>query len=109
GGWASPAAAEETRRAERLRHVADAGRGCGKRQVGALGAMRDAARLDDMAKQVEVDEIEMHVLILRSPRRQITHNADCARVIMILLRMPRSTKPRALVRRPLQASHCRGS
>ncbi len=68
------AAAHQQRGAERLLHVADAGRGGGQRQMRALGAMRDAARLDDMAEQAEIGEIEVHGGTLRILRRQITRN-----------------------------------
>jgi hypothetical protein len=46
--------------AQRLLHIADARRRGSERQVGALGAMRDASRLDDMAKQTEIGEIKAH-------------------------------------------------
>jgi hypothetical protein len=52
----------------------------------------DAPGLDDMAEQIEVDEIEMHAYILRRLRRLITRNADCAYYFSILLRLMRSTK-----------------
>ena len=43
--------ARQKRRAERLLHVADSRTRCGEREMRALRAMRDAARLHDMAKQ----------------------------------------------------------
>ena len=46
--------------AERILHVADARRGGGQREMRALGAMGDAAGLDDMAEQAEIGEIESH-------------------------------------------------
>jgi hypothetical protein len=46
--------------AERLLHVADAGAGGGERQVRPLGPMGDAARIDHMAEQAEVGEVELH-------------------------------------------------
>jgi hypothetical protein len=66
--------------------------------MGTLGAMRDASGLDDMAEQIEVDEIEMHVYVLRNPRRLITRNADCAYYFSILLRLMRSTKALLTIR-----------
>ena len=45
---------------ERVFHVADAGRGGGKRKMRAFCAVGDAARLDDMAKQAEIGEIKSH-------------------------------------------------
>ena len=50
----------QQRRAERLLHVADAGRGRGQRQMGALGAVGDAAGLHHVAKQAEIGEVEAH-------------------------------------------------
>ena len=47
-------------RAQRALHVADARRGGGERQMGALCAVRNAARLHDMAKQAEIGEVEAH-------------------------------------------------
>ena len=46
--------------AEGLLHLADAGRGRGESQIRALRTMGDAARLDDVAEQIEVREIEAH-------------------------------------------------
>ena len=40
--------------------LADAGRGRRQRQIKPRRAMRDAAGLDDMAKQIEIGEIEAH-------------------------------------------------
>ena len=54
------APAHQKRGAERLLHVADARRGGGERQMRAFGAVRDAARLDDVAKQAEIGEIKAH-------------------------------------------------
>ena len=54
------AAAREQRDAEHVLHIADAGRGCGEREMRALGAMGNAAGFDDMAKQAEIGEIEAH-------------------------------------------------
>ena len=56
-------AARQQRDAERLLHVADAGRGGGERKVGALGAVRDAAGLDHVAKQAEIGQIEAHGML----------------------------------------------
>ncbi len=47
-------------RAEGHLHFADTGRGGGKRQIRARRTMRYAARLDDVAEQIEVGEIEPH-------------------------------------------------
>ena len=52
--------AREQRHAKHVLHVADARRSCGQRQMRALGAMGDAAGLDDMAEQAEIGEIESH-------------------------------------------------
>ena len=54
------AAADQQRRAERLLHVADAGAGRRQRQMRAFRAMGDAARLDDVAEQAQVGEVEAH-------------------------------------------------
>ena len=54
------AVAHQERGAERLLHVADARAGSGERQVGALGAMGDRARLHHVAEQAEVGEVETH-------------------------------------------------
>ena len=54
------ASAREQRHAEHVLHVADARRSCGQREMRALGAVGDAARLDDMAEQAEIGEIESH-------------------------------------------------
>ena len=54
------AAAGEQRHAEHVLHIADAGRGRGQREMGALGAVGDAAGFDDMAKQAEIGQIETH-------------------------------------------------
>ena len=48
------------RGAERVLHVADAGRGGREREVGALGAVGDAAGIDDVAEQAQIGEIEAH-------------------------------------------------
>src|SRR6185295_18219055 len=53
-------AAREQRDAERFLHVADAGRGGGKRKMRPFGAVGDAARLDHMAKQAEIGQIKAH-------------------------------------------------
>src|SRR4051794_31294070 len=47
--------------AERLFHLANARARCSKREMRALRTMRDAARLDDMAKQAQIGKIETHV------------------------------------------------
>jgi hypothetical protein len=73
------AAAHEKRRAEGFLHVADARRGGGQRQMGALGAVRDAAGLDHMAKQTEIDEIEMHPTSLRRTRSQSITMTNCVK------------------------------
>ena len=54
------ASARQQRRAEHVFHIADAGRGGGQRQMGAVGAMGDAAGFNHMAKQAEIGEIETH-------------------------------------------------
>ena len=46
-------AAQEEGRAERLLHVADAGAGGGERQMGPLGPVGDASRLDHVAKKAQ--------------------------------------------------------
>ena len=48
-------AAHQQRRAERLLHVADARARCGEREMRAFRAMRDAARLDHVAEQAQID------------------------------------------------------
>ena len=54
------AAAHQKLGAEGQFHLADAGRGRRQRQIRALGAMGDAARLDDVAEKIEVGEVEAH-------------------------------------------------
>ena len=54
------AAAQEERSAERLLHVADAGAGGRQRQMGPLGPVGDAARLDHVAEQAQIGQIELH-------------------------------------------------
>jgi hypothetical protein len=51
---------DQQRRAQGLLHVADAGRGGGQRQMGALGAVGDGARLNHVAKQAQIGEVETH-------------------------------------------------
>ena len=55
--------------AKSLLHFADAGRSRGQRQIRARRAMRDAARLHDVAEQAEIFEVVAHdlasLLILR--------------------------------------------
>ncbi len=53
-------AARQQHRAERAFHVADSRAGGSERKMRAFRAMRDAARLDDMAEQAEIDQIEAH-------------------------------------------------
>ena len=54
------AAAGQERRSERLLHVPDAGRGGGEREMRPLGAAGDRARLDDLAEETEIGEVEVH-------------------------------------------------
>ena len=54
------AAAHQKLGAEGQFHLADAGRGRRQREIGALGAMGDTARLDDVAEKIEVREVEAH-------------------------------------------------
>jgi hypothetical protein len=57
------AAANEQRRAERLLHVADSGRGGGKREMGTLGSAGDASRFHNMAEQPQIAQVEAHGLL----------------------------------------------
>jgi hypothetical protein len=50
----------QQRDAERRFHVADAGAGGGDRKMQALGAVGDAAGLDDSFKQPQIDKIKAH-------------------------------------------------
>ena len=52
--------AHQKRGTKRVLHVADAGGGGRQRQIGALGAMRDAAGIDHVAEQAEIGEIKAH-------------------------------------------------
>ena len=52
--------AHEEGRPERLLHVADAGARGRKREICALGAVRDRAGIDHMAEQGKVDQVELH-------------------------------------------------
>ena len=75
--------AHQQRGAERLLHVADAGRGGGQREMRALRAVRDAAGLDDVAEQAEIGEVEVHAAsrfaLSEGKLRQI---ADCTPVLL---------------------------
>jgi hypothetical protein len=51
---------DQQRCAQRLLHVADAGRGGGQRQMGALGTVGDGAGLHHVAKQAQIGEVEAH-------------------------------------------------
>jgi hypothetical protein len=53
--------ARQKRCAERLFHLADSRTRCGECKMRAFRAMRDAARLHDMAKQAEIHEVEAHL------------------------------------------------
>jgi hypothetical protein len=57
------AAANEQRRAERLLHVADSGRGGGKREMGTVGPAGDASRFHYMAEQPQIAQVEAHGLL----------------------------------------------
>ena len=70
------AAAHQQGGAERLLHLADARARCGERKMRALRAVRDAARLHDMAKQAQIGQVETHGQ-LRVSRRMTTPNAHC--------------------------------
>ena len=72
-------AAHEEGRPERLLHVADAGARGGKRQICAFGAVGDAAGIDHMAEQAEVDQIELHRLILRRCAKADESNYELCR------------------------------
>ena len=58
-------AAQQQRGAQRLFHVADTRGGRREREVGAPGAMGDAARLDHVAEQAEVGKVEAQQRSLR--------------------------------------------
>jgi hypothetical protein len=71
--------------------VADARAGGGQREMRAFRAMGDAARLDHMAEQAQVGQVEAHVgiPILRNPRRQalpIAHGFEPFQGIFFVLR-----------------------
>src|SRR5882672_919839 len=70
------AAARQQRGSERLFHVADSRARCGERQMRALRAMRDAARLDHVAEQAQVGKVKPHAS-LRITRRFSFHNNNC--------------------------------
>ena len=53
-------AAHKKGRAERLLHVADSGARGGQRQMGPLGPVGDASRLDHMAKKAKIRQVELH-------------------------------------------------
>ena len=59
GRHARPSARQQ-RDAKRILHVADAGRSSRQRQMRALGAVCDASRLNHMAKQAQISQIETH-------------------------------------------------
>ena len=54
------ATARQERHAEYGLHIADAGRRRGEREMRTLGAVRDAAGFNHMAKQAEVDQVKAH-------------------------------------------------
>jgi hypothetical protein len=56
------AASGQQRGAERLLHLANSRARCGERKMRAFRAVRDAARLDDMAEQAQIGEVEAHVI-----------------------------------------------
>jgi hypothetical protein len=57
--------------------VRPAGRACGgKGEMGAFGAVCNAAGLDDMPEQAEIGEVEAYRHSLRLSRRQITPSID---------------------------------
>ncbi len=65
-GWhhAAPPALQE-RDAQRGLHAGDAGADRSQREMGRLGAARDAAALDDGGEEAKVNEIEAHRVSLR--------------------------------------------
>jgi hypothetical protein len=50
--------ADEKRRPDRILHIADAGRGCGQREIGPGRALGDAAGLDHMPEQAQIRYVE---------------------------------------------------
>src|SRR5262249_54798730 len=85
-GWGHAlAAAHQQRRPQRFLHVPNARAGCGQREVCALRTARDAARLDHMAEQTEIGEVEAHgfpcqarkLVCLRIQRSKPTRNTYC--------------------------------
>ena len=64
------ARSHQERRTQRLLHVADAGARGSQREMGALGAVGNAAGLRDVPEQAEVGEIEAHDGSLRIIRRE---------------------------------------
>ena len=60
GGLHALPPAMQQRRAECRLHVADACAGGGNGQMHALGAMGDAARLDDELEKPEIGQVEAH-------------------------------------------------
>src|SRR5262249_2774249 len=60
GGGDTATSTHQERGSKGQLHLADAGRGRRKRQIGTCRTMGDTARLDDMAEQVEVGKIEPH-------------------------------------------------
>jgi len=95
------ARAQQQARPERLLHVTDARRGGTQRKVRALGAVGDAARLDHVAEEVEVGEVEAH-MILPVLRRMTTLYTHCLAFLPRLssriekLAQRFATEPRAL-------------
>ena len=61
--------AQQQGRAQRLLHVADARAGRGEREMRAFRAMRDAARLDHMAEQAEIGQVETHASLYELRRK----------------------------------------
>src|SRR5258708_30682908 len=84
GGRDALPAAHEQRRPQRVLHVANARAGCGQRQMRALRTARDAARLDHVAKEAEIGQVEAHGFpmparrdCLRIQRSKATLNTYC--------------------------------
>src|SRR5258708_16872147 len=78
------AAAHEQRPPQGVLDVAKGRAGCGQRQMRALGTARDAARLDHVAKEAEIGQVEAHGFpmparrdCLRIQRSKATLNTYC--------------------------------
>src|SRR3954462_3609136 len=89
--------ARQQRGAERLFHLADSRTRCGERKMRAFRAMRNAARLHDMAKQTQINQVEPYRHIPYPSPFTKADSVKCSwneALLRIILRPTRSKGPR---------------